>query len=166
MFNGTKTRQPGEFDRVMESERRQQQRVRRARDVTVYQDWFPASALELIFDLESDRMRNLDFDPKVGRERARRRLLRAALVGSTTTTSARWRSRCRRPRYVAHPYQIPTLGWPSDIEGWTIDDLRSYYQRYYAPNNAVMFVVGAVTPEEVFRARGQVPRHDPGAAAA
>ena len=53
--------------------------------------------------------------------------------------------------FVAHPYEIPTVGWPSDIESWTIDDLRSYYQRYYAPNNAVMFVVGAVTPDEVFR---------------
>ena len=52
----------------------------RREDVTVYQDWFPRSALELIFDLESDRMRNLAFDPQGRRERARRRVLRAALA--------------------------------------------------------------------------------------
>jgi zinc protease len=52
--------------------------------------------------------------------------------------------------YVAHPYQIPIIGWPSDIEGWKIEDLQAYYRQYYAPNNAVMFVVGAVEPEAVF----------------
>jgi zinc protease len=52
--------------------------------------------------------------------------------------------------FVAHPYQFPTIGWPSDIEGWKVEDLKAYYQRYYAPNNAVMFIVGDVVPAEVF----------------
>jgi zinc protease len=57
--------------------------------------------------------------------------------------------------YVAHPYQFPTIGWPSDIEGWKVEDLKTFYQRYYAPNNAVMFVVGDVTPAEVFELAGR-----------
>ena len=60
--------------------------------------------------------------------------------------------------FVAHPYQIPTIGWPSDIEGWTIADLQDYYRQYYAPNNAVMFIVGDVEPEAAFDAGRQVPR--------
>ena len=52
--------------------------------------------------------------------------------------------------YVAHPYQIPTIGWPSDIEGWKVEDLQAFYRQNYAPNNAVMFVAGAVEPEAVF----------------
>jgi zinc protease len=53
--------------------------------------------------------------------------------------------------YVAHPYHNPVIGWPSDIERWTIDDLREYFKVHYAPNNATLIVVGDVTPEEVFQ---------------
>jgi len=63
MFNGTRTRAPGEFDRIMEGNGGRNNAYTSS-DVTVYQDWFPRSALELVFDLEADRMRNLDFDPK------------------------------------------------------------------------------------------------------
>ena len=64
MFNGTTTRPPGEFDRIMEAHGGRNNAYTSS-DVTVYQDWFPRDALELIFELEADRMRNLNFDPKV-----------------------------------------------------------------------------------------------------
>jgi zinc protease len=53
--------------------------------------------------------------------------------------------------YVGHPYHNPVIGWPSDIERWTIDDLKEYFRVHYAPNNATMIVVGDVNPEEVFQ---------------
>src|SRR5438132_920464 len=46
--------------------------------------------------------------------------------------------------FVAHPYQIPVIGWPSDIESWKREDLQNYYKTFYAPNNAVMVVAGDV----------------------
>ena len=64
MFNGTTKRAPGEFDRIMEANGGSNN-ASTSSDVTVYTDWFPSSALELIFDLEGDRMANLAFDPKV-----------------------------------------------------------------------------------------------------
>ncbi len=147
MFNGTKTRPPGEFDEVMEAHGGRNNAYTSS-DVTVYQDWFPSSATPLIFDLESDRMRNLDFDPKkVESERGvvyseRRSSVDndnfGTLVEQTQATA-----------FVAHPYQIPTIGWPSDIEGWKVADLQAYYRQYYAPNNAVMFVVGDVDPAAI-----------------
>ncbi|HEX8087521.1 MAG TPA: insulinase family protein, partial [Blastocatellia bacterium] len=54
MFNGAKKYGPGEFDRVMEAAGGRNNAYTN-NDVTVYQDWFPASSLELIFDLEADR---------------------------------------------------------------------------------------------------------------
>ena len=148
MFNGTSTREPGEFDRTMEANGGSNNAYTSS-DVTVYQDWFPRSALEVIFDLEGDRMANLSFDPKVveserGVVYSERRSSvdnnnLGALVEQMDATA-----------YLAHPYQIPTIGWPSDIEGWTQQDLKNYYKTYYAPNNAVMFVVGDVEPAEVF----------------
>jgi zinc protease len=67
--------------------------------------------------------------------------------------------------YVAHPYQFPVIGWPSDIESWTEEDLRNFYQTYYAPNNRTLIVVGDVTPEEVFglaeKHLGPIPAQEP-----
>ena len=64
MFNGTSRRSQGEFDRLMESSGGSNNAFT-SQDVTVYQDWFPRSTLELVFDLESDRLANLAFVPKV-----------------------------------------------------------------------------------------------------
>src|SRR5882672_1732652 len=69
MFNGSKKYGPGEFDRVMENAGGSNNAYTN-RDLTVYQDWFPRSALDLIFDLEADRIENLSFDPeKIASER-------------------------------------------------------------------------------------------------
>jgi zinc protease len=148
MFNGTSTRTPGEFDRIMEANGGANNAYTSS-DVTVYQDWFPRSALGTIFDLEGDRMANLSFDPKVieserGVVYSERRSSidndnLGALIEQIDATA-----------FTAHPYQIPTIGWPSDIEAWTIDDLKTFYRTYYAPNNAVMFVVGDVEADEIF----------------
>src|SRR5258708_23973938 len=62
MFNGTTRRQPGEFDRLMEAQGGANNAFT-SDDVTVYHDWFPRNALELVFDLESDRVANLAFVP-------------------------------------------------------------------------------------------------------
>jgi zinc protease len=64
MFNGTSHRARGEFDRLMEAEGGSNNAFT-SQDVTVYQDWFPSSALELVFELESDRIANLAFEPDV-----------------------------------------------------------------------------------------------------
>ncbi|MGB5103860.1 MAG: pitrilysin family protein [Steroidobacteraceae bacterium] len=148
MFNGTRTRPPGAFDQVMEANGGRNNAYTSA-DVTVYQNWFPTSATELIFDLEADRMRNLDFDPKVV-ESERGVVYSERRSGVDDDNFGTLVEQLQATAFVAHPYQIPTIGWPSDIEGWKVEDLQAYYQQYYAPNNAVMFVVGDVQPDAVF----------------
>lgn len=149
MFNGTSTRPPGDFDRVMEAHGGSNNAYTSS-DVTVYQNWFPVSATELIFDLESDRMRNLDFDPQVlESERGVVYSERRARIDNDNFGTLL--EQVQATAFIAHPYQIPTIGWPSDIEGWKVEDLRAYYQQYYAPNNAVMLIAGSVDPDEIFR---------------
>jgi hypothetical protein len=63
MFNGTEDLEPGEFDRIMEAAGGQNNAYT-SNDITVYQDWFPRSALETIFEIESERLQNLEFDPE------------------------------------------------------------------------------------------------------
>src|SRR2546428_12177760 len=64
MFNGAKKYGPKQFDEVMEAAGGANNAYT-SNDVTVYQDWFPRSALETIFDLEADRIQNLSFDEKM-----------------------------------------------------------------------------------------------------
>src|SRR4030095_1016909 len=64
MFNGARKYGPKKFDEVMEGAGGSNNAFT-SNDVTAYQDWFPRSALETIFDLEADRIQNLNFDEKM-----------------------------------------------------------------------------------------------------
>lgn len=147
MFNGTEDLEPGEFDRIMEAAGGQNNAYT-SNDLTVYQDWFPRSAIDIVFELESERLQNLAFDPEaIETERGVIVSERRARVDNDI--SSRLLEQVRATAYVAHPYQFPIIGWPSDIESWTKEDLEDFYKTYYAPNNITMVVVGDVTPGEI-----------------
>ena len=160
MFNGTSTRAPGEFDKTMESAGGANNAYT-SNDVTVYQDWFPKDAMETILDLESDRMANLAFDPKVV-ESERGVVYSERRSSIDNSNFGALYEQVRATAFVAHPYQFPVLGWPSDIENWKLEDLKAFYKTYYAPNNATMFVVGDVEPEALLdrieERFGKIPR--------
>ena len=146
MFNGTKTRPQGEFDRVLEANGARNNAFT-TNDVTVYQDWLPRAALPAVFEVEADRLRDLAFEPKVieserGVVHSERRLrVDDSFVG-------RLQEQVQATAFLAHPYQIPTIGWPSDIESWRIEDLKTFFATYYAPNNCTLILVGDVSAEE------------------
>jgi zinc protease len=147
MFNGTSTRAPGEFDRTLEANGARNNAFT-SNDVTVYQDWFPTSAMQTIFELEADRLRNLSFDPKVieserGVVHSERRL------GVDDSHFGRLQEQVQATAFLAHPYGIPTIGWPSDIESWSHEDLKTFFKTYYAPNNCTMVIVGDVDAKSI-----------------
>jgi len=148
MFLGTSTRAPGEFDRIMEAAGGANNAYT-STDITVYQDWFPRSALETIFALEADRLENLTI--VTAAVESERRVVYSERRSSVDNNNFRkLAEQVQATAFVAHPYQFPVLGWPSDIEAWTQDDLINYYRTYYAPNNRTLVITGDVTPEEVF----------------
>jgi zinc protease len=53
--------------------------------------------------------------------------------------------------YEASPYRIPVIGWMSDLDALQVEDLRDWYRKWYAPNNATLVVVGDVDPQEVVK---------------
>ncbi|MDY7225772.1 M16 family metallopeptidase [Hyalangium rubrum] len=148
MFNGAKKYGPGQFDAVMEAAGGSNNAYT-SEDVTVYMDWFPRSALETIFDLEADRLANLAFDPKVI-ESERGVVYSERRSAVDNDNSGALMEQMQATAFVAHPYQFPVIGWPSDIESWRMEDLQRFFKTYYAPNNATLVVVGAVTPAEIF----------------
>jgi len=148
MFNGTSHRARGEFDRLMEAEGGSNNAFT-SQDVTVYQDWFPSSALELVFELESDRIANLAFEPDVV-ENERKVVYSERRMRVDDSNAALLDEQVQATAFQVHPYRIPTIGWPQDIESWTLDDLQGFYGTYYAPNNCTLIVVGDVEPSRVF----------------
>jgi zinc protease len=149
MFNGAKKYGPGDLDKVMESNGGSNNAYT-TENVTVYQDWFPRSAMPLIFDIEADRIQNLNFDAKkIESERgvvASERRLRVDNDNAGLLREQLWAT-----AFIAHPYQWPVVGWMSDIEHWSVDDLKRHFEMGYSPSNATMVVVGDVSAEEIFQ---------------
>lgn len=147
MFNGSKKFGPKMFDRTMEAAGGANNAYT-TEDMTVYTDWFPANAIETMFDLEADRIANLDINPEmVESERG--------VVQSERTTgleNSNWRTIqevLKGVAFSAHPYSWSVIGYESDIAAWTLEDLQQYHKTYYAPNNAVVVIVGDVKLAEV-----------------
>ena len=163
MFNGARKYGFGEFDKQMD-DHGGHNNAYTTRDDTVYTDWFPSAALELMFDMEADRMRDLAFDPKVidserGVVYSERRL------SVDNNNAGALRELADATAFLAHPYHWPVVGWPSDIESWTMDDLKAHFRMGYAPNNCVMVIVGDVSFDQVMdlakRYMGPIPRQAP-----
>ncbi len=163
MFNGTSKRAPGEFDHLMEAQGGRNNAFTNE-NVTVYQDWVPSSALELVLDLESDRLANLSFDPQVI-ESERGVVYSERRLGVEDSNEGFLVEQVQATAFVAHPYQIPTIGWPADIQGWKVEDLQKFFKTHYAPNNCTLILVGNVTAEQGFALARKylepIPRQEP-----
>jgi zinc protease len=147
MFNGAAKYGPKQFDNEMEKAGGSNNAYT-SEDVTVYTDWFPGPALELMFDMESDRMRALAFDPKII-DSERGVVYSERRTSVDNSNQGLLYEQMNAAAFIAHPYHWPVVGWPSDIEAWSIDDLKAHFKMGYAPNNCVMVVVGDVTDEQV-----------------
>lgn len=163
MFNGAKKYGPGQFDKAMEGAGGNNNAYT-TNDMTVYQDWFPNSQLELIFDLEADRVQNLAFDPKIV-ESERQVVYSERRLSVDNDNFGLLDEQLEATAIMAHPYHWSVIGWPSDIEKWTLDDLKAYFAKGYSPSNATMVVVGDVKADNVFQLAEKymepIPAHDP-----
>lgn len=163
MFNGARKYGKGEFDHAMEAAGGSNNAYT-SNDLTVYQDWVPASDLPLIFDLEADRIQYLAFDPKVV-ESERQVVYSERRLSVDNNIYGLLDEQLNAAAFQAHPYHWPVVGWPSDIEKWTIDDLKTYHAMAYSPTNATVVVVGGVKASDVFALADKyfapIPAHDP-----
>jgi zinc protease len=148
MFNGTTRREPGEFDRLMEAQGGANNAFT-SDDVTVYQDWFPRAALDLVLDLESDRVGSLAFVPEVI-ESERGVVSSERRLRVEDNNPGFLSEQVQAAAFVTHPYRFPTIGWPADIQAWRRSDLEQFFKTYYAPNNLTLVLAGDLAPEEVF----------------
>ncbi|TCS37021.1 zinc protease [Paucimonas lemoignei] len=160
MFKGTKTLKPGEFSaRVAALGGRENAFT--SKDYTAYFQQIEKSRLPKVMALEADRMANLLLDKKEFEKEIKvvmeERRLRTddqpiPLVYEALNAVA----------FTAHPYRHPIVGWMDDLQNMTVEDARAWYERWYAPNNAVLVVVGDVNPKETLalaeKYYGHIPR--------
>jgi zinc protease len=140
MFKGAKKYSGKDFDRILH-ENGITNNAFTSNDFTGFYQNLPSSKLELMMDLDSDRLRSLKLDPNdltselqvVGEERRWRvdnnpvGLLRENFMATL---------------FQVHPYKWPVIGWMQDIQSYTSDKLRFFYDQFYVPNNAVLVIVG------------------------
>ena len=129
------------------------------RDVTSYVISLPSNRLPLWTTIESDRMRH-----PVLREfyKEKEVVLEERRRSVETSPSGKLREAFMSAAFIAHPYGIPTLGWPSDVRALTASETEAFFKRHYAPNNTVIAMVGDIDPKNVVpmleKSFGKIPR--------
>jgi len=140
MFKGSKKYPGKSFDRILH-ENGITNNAFTTYDYTGFYESLPSSKLEMMMDIEVDRMSNLNLNPEdlqsereVVKEERRWRvdnnpmgLLMETVMGTVFKTSN---------------YRWPVIGYMKDIEGYKIDTLRQFHETYYVPNNAVLVLAG------------------------
>ncbi len=149
MFNGAKKYGPKMFDRIMEFNGGANNAYT-TENVTVYTNWFPSSATEVIFDLEGDRIENLSIDPKIV-ESERGVVLSERSTGLENSPWNGLSEAVQATAFQEHPYHWPVIGYEDDMKNWKQGDLEQYFKTYYAPNNCVTVVSGNVKFADVKR---------------
>ncbi|OUR64402.1 peptidase M16 [Methylophaga sp. 42_25_T18] len=148
MFKGTENLGPNEFSQIIAANGGRENAFT-GRDYTAYFQTLEKDRLEVSFRLEAERMRNLKIDPaEVLKERdvvSEERRMR-----TDDNPKSLLREAFNSTAFVNSPYHHPVIGWMSDIQNYSLEDLNLWYQKWYAPNNATIVVVGDVEPDAVY----------------
>ena len=147
MFKRTTTLASGEFSKIIAARGGAENAFTTA-DYTVYFQQWSADNVALSFKLEADRMQHLVLDAEefknerkvILEERRMRTDDNPQALAGEALTAAIWQT---------SPYRQPVIGWAADIENMQLPALRAWYERWYAPNNATVVVVGDVDPQAV-----------------
>lgn len=140
MFNGGKKYGPQQFDEIMEAHGGANNAYTN-QNLTVYQNSFPAEALPMVLDLETDRIAHLNLNKTAFA--AERKVI--ASERRTTVESDHFELMSEMlwaTAFQSHPYRWPVIGWPDDILRWKLRDLQDFYRTHYTPQNATIVLVG------------------------
>ncbi len=147
MFKGAKRYTGKLFDKLMQANGITNNAFT-SLDYTGYYENLPSSKLELIVDMESDRMENLalrkqDFksEREVVKEERRSRVDNSPVGKMSEVTY--------HTIFKVAPYRWPVIGWMRDLNSINIKNVRNFWKRFYAPNNAVLVIAGDIDKKRV-----------------
>ena len=134
-------------------------------DQTTYTETATRDALDHMLFIESERMANCLYDPADCE--SERTVIISELQGGENDPDQLLDQELTATAFRAHPYRHPTIGWLTDLQTMTREDLYGYYRRFYIPNNATLVIVGDVDSDDALKraahhfggiAPGDVPR--------
>jgi len=149
MFKGTKELGPEEFSRIIQANGGTLNAFTTT-DNTSYYENLPANKLELAVRLEADRLQNLQITPE-SLEPEREVVRSERKLRSVNTPFGLLIEQLYALAYEQHPYRWPVIGWDHDLKNLTLENCLEYYRTYYAPNNAVVVIVGDVSADEALK---------------
>jgi zinc protease len=148
MFRGTEQYAAGQFSKIM-AENGADENAFTSSDYTAYYQKLEKNRLAISFKLEADRMRNLKIDQKEF-DKEREVVIEERKLRTDDKPTSLMYEIFKATAYQTSPYRNPIIGWMPDLKTLTLEDAKNWYQRWYAPNNAVLVVAGDVNSEEVF----------------
>lgn len=149
MFKGTKKVPAGQFSRKIAAAGGRENAFT-SQDYTAYFQQLEKSQLPLSFELEADRMANLNLT-KEEFEKEIKVVMEERRWRTDDKPQAQVNEHFNSAAFRTHPYGRPVVGWMSDLENMRVEDTREWYNHWYAPNNAVLVVVGDVKADEVYK---------------
>jgi len=117
-----------------------------SRNCTAYFENGPKDQLRHWLEMEADRMRGINLDQKAF-ETEKQVVLEERRLRTEDDPASFMQEATLAAAFEAHPYQWPIIGWFNDIDSISLEDFRSYYHRYYLPNNCTLVVVGDFDPQ-------------------
>lgn len=147
MFKGT-TNRPVQFGRLF-SALGSQFNAFTSFDETAYFGTVQRDKLEALLTLESDRMKNA----LIGSEQltSEKRVVISELQGYENSPEYRLDREVRKVAFPNRAYGLPVGGTKADVEKFTVEQVRNYYQTYYSPENATLVVTGDFTTEPTLK---------------
>jgi len=147
MFKGTDKVAASEFSHIV-ARNGGRENAFTSQDYTAYFQSVASDRLELVMELESDRMTGLRLnDDKVLPEREV--ILEERSLRTDNDPAAKLDEGVQASLYHNHPYGVPIIGWEHEIKSLSTEDALDFYRRHYAPNNAILIVSGDITAQEL-----------------
>ena len=147
MFKGTDKISPNAFSAMIEAQGGEDNAFT-SWDYTAYFQYIAADRLELVMEMEADRMRNLRMSEEdVTTER--QVILEERAQRTDTDPGALMNEQMRAAQFMNHRYGVPIVGWRHEMEGLSHQDALAWYTKFYAPNNAILIIAGDATPDHV-----------------
>ncbi len=147
MFKGTETTPGGEFSYIVARNGGTENAFTNY-DYTAYFQNVARDRLELVMELEADRMTGLTLSIE-DVETEREVILEERRMRVDNDPASLLREQTRATQYYMHPYGWPVIGWEQEIADLAYEDVVAFYRAHYAPNNAILVIAGDVTLEEV-----------------
>lgn len=147
LFKGTATMAPGEFSKTIKTLGGNDNAFT-GQDYTAFFETVSVGHLKKVMEMEADRMMGAN-PPEEHFKSEKNVVLEERRQRTDNEPRAIFAEQMNTALYANHPYSIPVIGWMDEIKLYDWKDVQAFYQKWYAPNNAILVISGDVTLEQI-----------------